>query len=64
MLIDLKVLYGALRVLLMAENISDTEALGIARKHGVTCHTAKLTHQSFREAPKKITAADLKNMLP
>jgi hypothetical protein len=47
-----------------AGSVSDTEALGIARKHGVTCHTAKLTHQSFREAPKKITAADLKNMLP
>jgi hypothetical protein len=36
-----------------AGSVSDTEALGIARKHGVTCHTAKLTHQSFREASKK-----------
>lgn len=46
-----------------AGSVSDTEALGIARKHCVMCHTAKPTHQSFREAPKNIileTSADLK----
>ena len=46
-----------------AGKVSDTEALGIARKHCVMCHTAKPTHQSFREAPKNIileTSADLK----
>ena len=46
-----------------AGSVSETEALGIARKHCVMCHTAKPTHQSFREAPKNIileTAADLK----
>jgi uncharacterized membrane protein len=46
-----------------AGSVSDIEALGIARKHCVMCHTAKPTHQSFREAPKNIfleTAADLK----
>ena len=46
-----------------AGKVSDTEALGIARKHCVMCHTAKPTHQSFREAPKNIileTSAELK----
>jgi len=46
-----------------AGSVSDTEALEIARKHCVMCHTAKPTHQSFREAPKNIileTAADLR----
>ena len=46
-----------------AGSVSDAEALGIARKHCVMCHTAKPTHQSFREAPKNIileTSADLK----
>jgi uncharacterized membrane protein len=46
-----------------AASVSDTEALGIVRKHCVMCHTASPTHQSFREPPKNIileTADDLK----
>jgi uncharacterized membrane protein len=46
-----------------AGSVSDTEALGIVRKHCVMCHAAKPTHESFREAPKNVTletAADLK----
>jgi uncharacterized membrane protein len=46
-----------------AGSVSETEVLGIARKQCVMCHTAKPTHQSFREVSKNIileTAADLK----
>lgn len=51
------------RIFSYAGSVSDTEALGIARKHCVMCHTAKPAHQSFQEAPKNIileTAADLR----
>jgi uncharacterized membrane protein len=43
--------------------VSDTEALTITQKHCVSCHAAKPTHESFSEAPKKVTLetlADLK----
>lgn len=46
-----------------AGSVSDPEVLGIVRKHCLMCHTAKPTHESFREAPKNITletVADLK----
>jgi uncharacterized membrane protein len=46
-----------------AGSVSDTEVLGIVRKHCAMCHTASPTHESFREAPKNIvleTAADLR----
>jgi len=46
-----------------AGSIPDTEALQIMRKHCVMCHAASPTHESFREAPKKIileSTADLK----
>jgi uncharacterized membrane protein len=35
-----------------AGSVPDAEALEIVRKHCAMCHTAKPTHQSFREAPK------------
>ena len=35
--------------------VDDAEALALMHKHCVTCHAAKPTHESFREAPKHIT---------
>jgi uncharacterized membrane protein len=35
--------------------ITDTEALAIARKHCVMCHAAVPSHESFQDAPKNIT---------
>lgn len=46
-----------------AGSASDAEVLTIVRKHCVTCHAAKPTHESFQEAPKDIileTVVDLK----
>ncbi len=46
-----------------AGNISDADVLVIVHKHCTTCHAAKPTHESFREAPKNIileSVADLK----
>ena len=43
--------------------VEDAEALALVQKHCVTCHAAKPTHESFREAPKNITLetiADIK----
>jgi uncharacterized membrane protein len=44
-------------------NISDADVLLIVRRHCTTCHAVNPTHESFREAPKKIvleSVADLK----
>ena len=46
-----------------AAGVPDDEVLAIARKHCVTCHAEKPTHESFSEAPKNIrleTVDDLK----
>ena len=39
----------------LAGNTSDAEGLEIVQKHCVMCHADKPTHESFQEAPKKIT---------
>jgi len=47
----------------LAAGVSDMEALKISQKHCVMCHAVKPTHESFSEAPKKIsleTVEDLK----
>ena len=47
--------------------VSDAQALAISQKHCVSCHAAKPTHESFREAPKNVTmetVADLKKYAP
>jgi uncharacterized membrane protein len=44
-------------------NISDADVLLIVQRHCATCHAVNPTHESFREAPKKIvleSVADLK----
>jgi uncharacterized membrane protein len=44
-------------------NISDAVVLLIVQRHCTTCHAVNPTHESFREAPKKIvleSVADLK----
>ena len=47
----------------LAAGVSDMEALTISQKHCVMCHAVKPTHESFSEAPKKIsleTVGDLR----
>ena len=47
--------------------VSDTEALAISRKHCVTCHAVKPTHESFQDAPKNVvleTVAELRKYAP
>ncbi len=39
----------------LADGISDAEALAIVRKHCVMCHAVKPTHESFQNAPKNVT---------
>jgi len=52
---------AAVTVLIAAAPISralavdDAEALALMRKHCVTCHATKPTHESFQEAPKNIS---------
>ena len=44
-------------------NFSDADVLLIVQRHCATCHAVNPTHESFREAPKKIvleSVADLK----
>src|SRR5262245_51310725 len=35
--------------------VDDHDVLALMRKHCVTCHAARPTHESFQEAPKNIT---------
>ena len=47
----------------LAADVSDSDVLAISQKHCVMCHAEKPTHESFSEAPKKIsleTVADLR----
>lgn len=47
--------------------VSDAEILTLSQKHCVSCHARKPTHESFQEAPKKITletVADIKRFAP
>ena len=47
--------------------VSDDEVVAITRKHCITCHARKPTHESFQEAPKGVvleTAAELRQFAP
>jgi uncharacterized membrane protein len=53
----LDLLLGAIAVAVgqgsaLAADVSDTEALAIARKHCSPCHAQNPTHQAFDRAPK------------